>query len=229
MVNSVLGLGNSGASSATSDTSQSAQSLDKKNKQMNQFLKLLVTQLRNQDPLKPMDANQFTSQLVQFASVEQQIYQNANLEKLVSIQQTSQVASMVGYLGNDIEAKGQNFNLDGGKAKFTYALDKKPTETTITISDKTGKTVWSGTGSRDTGKHTFDWDGKDSLGNVVPDGPYKVVVSAKNSTGDLQDVTQTIFGRVTGAGADKGKVILSLGDVPIKLEDILSVQKPPVV
>lgn len=83
-----------GADSATKATLAQ----DKLEKDLNQFLNLLVTQLQNQDPLEPLDANEFTAQLVQFASVEQQIYQNSNLEKLVGMQQTSQVGSMVNYL-----------------------------------------------------------------------------------------------------------------------------------
>src|SRR5512134_982091 len=92
--------------------SQSAASGEKLQEDLNRFLNLLVTQLQNQDPLDPMDANEFTSQLVQFASVEQQIYQNANLEKLLNVTENGQVAAMVDYLGAIAETSGNAFPLE---------------------------------------------------------------------------------------------------------------------
>lgn len=200
---------------------------EKLDKDLNQFLNMLVAQLKNQDPLDPMDANQFTTQLVQFASVEQQIYQNANLEKLVGMQQTSQVSSMVNYLGTQIEANGQAFNLDGSTAKFSYDLESGAAETTITIQDALGREVWTGAGSTDPGKQFFVWDGLEPDGTQVPDGPYTAIVSAKDPDGNLISVAQTVFGRVTGAGATEGNVTLSMGAVDASLEDIVNVQEVP--
>lgn len=200
---------------------------DKLEKDLNQFLSLLVTQLQNQDPLSPLDANQFTQQLVQFASVEQQIYQNANLEKLVGMQQTSQVGAMVNYLGTQIEANGQAFNLENGSGKFSYNLESKAVESTLTIQDALGRTVFTTSVSTDAGKEVFTWDGLKSDGTQAPDGPYTAIVSAKDNLGELINVAQTVFGRVTGAGAQDGKVVLSMGAVDASLEDVLNVQETP--
>src|SRR3989338_691013 len=94
------------SATTTGTTSQAAQSDAKLKDDLNKFLNLLVTQLKHQDPLDPMDATEFTSQLVQFASVEQQIHQNANLEKLIALQQGSQISSLVNYIGMNVEATG---------------------------------------------------------------------------------------------------------------------------
>lgn len=216
--------GVSGVSSGTDGTTNAAQAQDKMEKDLNQFLNLLVTQLQNQDPLSPLDANQFTSQLVQFASVEQQIYQNANLEKLVGMQQTSQTGAMVNYLGTYIEATGQTFSLENGLGQFTYDLEEKAVSATLTIQDALERTVWSGPIGIDPGKEVFHWDGKSNDGTAAPDGPYTAVVSAKDSEGNLINVAQTVYGRVTGAGATKGVVTLSMGAVDAPLDKVLNVR-----
>lgn len=216
--------GISGITAASDGSMNSAQAKDKMEKDLNQFLNLLVTQLKNQDPLSPLDANQFTSQLVQFASVEQQIYQNANLEKLVGMQQTSQTGAMVNYLGTFVEVTGQTFNLDNSLGQFTYDLEEKAVSATLTIQDALGKTVWSGPISNEPGKEVFHWDGIASNGMQAPDGPYTAVVSAKDSEGNLINVAQTVYGRVTGAGATKGAVTLSMGAVDAPLDKVLNVR-----
>jgi len=215
------------AASSGADSATKAQlAKDKLDKDLNQFLNLLVTQLQNQDPLKPLDANQFTQQLVQFASVEQQIYQNSNLEKLVGIQQGSQVSSMVNYLDNVIEANGSAFNLSGSKGKFSYNLEAKARESTLTIQDANGATMWAGPASLDKGKQVFVWDGLKNDGTLAPDGPYTAVVTAKDKDKNLINVAQTVYGRVTGAGADQGNVILSMGAIDAPLDQVLNVSRP---
>jgi len=204
---------------------KAGQSQAKLNDELNRFLNLLITQLKNQDPLDPMDANEFTSQLVQFASVEQQIYQNANLEKLLNISQTSQVATMVDFIGTTIEAKGSELQLDNAKGKFTYELEVKANEVNIAVRNSSGLTVFTTEGETATGKHTFEWDGRDNSGNQMADGPYTVIVSAQDREGNLQDVAQTTFGRVTGAGADDGKVSLFMGKVTVFMDDVLAVEE----
>jgi len=101
---------------------QSADDQARLEEDLNQFLTLLVTQLENQDPLDPMDSTEFTSQLVQFASVEQQIKQNTNLEQLVGLQQNNQISSMVNFIDKLVEVEGQSIPLEDGQAEFTYTL-----------------------------------------------------------------------------------------------------------
>ena len=206
---------------------QSAGSQAKLNEDLNRFLNLLITQLKNQDPLDPMDATEFTSQLVQFASVEQQIYQNGHLEKLLTLQQTSQVASMVDYLGTTVEANGSALSLDDGQAEFTYTLGNGVNEATIIIKDSHGLTVFTAEAETEIGQHKFTWDGKSNGGLQNDDGAYTVTVAATDRAGGILDVAQTVFGRVTGAGVENGAVTLYLGDVPVSMNDVLSVKETP--
>ena len=105
-------------SGSTADGTQSANSEAQLEEDLNRFLNLLVTQLKNQDPLDPMDSSEFTSQLVQFASVEQQIFQNSNLETLVELQQTNQISSMVDFIDKVVEVDGTSFPLENSAAEF---------------------------------------------------------------------------------------------------------------
>ena len=113
-------------------TGQAATDKNKLDGDLNRFLTLLVSQLQHQDPPQPLDANQFTSQLIQFASVEQQIYQNANLEKLLAAQQSTQLGSTVDYLSKQVEANGDALPLQNGGALASYALPQAAARATIT-------------------------------------------------------------------------------------------------
>ena len=197
----------------------------KLNEDLNRFLNLLITQLKNQDPLDPVDSTEFTSQLVQFASVEQQIKTNANIEKMLTLQQASQVADMVSFIGTTVEAKGNEVPLENGKAEFTYAFATNAKDVTITIRDASGLTVYSQDGETSSGKHTFTWDGKSAGGVQNSDGAYTIIVNVLDVQGKVLDVDQTVIGRVTGAGAEDGIVTLFLGDATISMEKVLSVKE----
>ena len=210
------------ATEAAVGGSQAAQSKAKMEDDLNKFLNLLVTQLKNQDPLEPMDATQFTSQLVQFASVEQQIYQNANLEKLVEVSHASQVSNLANFLGKTVEAQTDEFNLKNGTATIKYKLMEKADSAKIAISDESGRVVFSTNGARTTELTPFTWAGVDDFGNPVPDGKYSFVIEAINANGDPIEYSRSTTGIVTAAGADGGNVNLFMGDVSISLDDILT-------
>ncbi|MBT7666952.1 MAG: flagellar hook-basal body complex protein, partial [Rhodospirillaceae bacterium] len=107
------------------------------------FLTLLTAQLEHQDPLEPMDANQFTDQLVQFTEVEQSIAANKNLEKLLALVGTNSTADAVSYLGKTVEAVGRTTSLTSGKADWRYHLPETAESTTVTITNAAGKLVYS--------------------------------------------------------------------------------------
>lgn len=190
------------------------------------FLNLLVTQLQAQDPLDPMDANEFTSQLVQFANVEQQIYQNSHLETLVGLQESSQAAAMVNYLGTMAEAEGRSFSLSGSAgAQASYTLSEPALETTLVVKNERGQPVYTTTGETGAGRHPFEWDGRNADGRSLPDGVYTLDVTARRGDGSTIDVSQTVYGRITGATADGGRPVLFMGDVQIPMEDVRSVRE----
>ena len=209
------------------DGSQSTQAQAKLEDDLNQFLNLLVAQLKNQDPLDPLDANEFTSQLVQFASVEQQIFQNSNLEKLLNLQETSQISQMVDFIGNRIEFVSQKLAVEDGKADFTYTIPPGVKDATINIANSAGLNVYYNDASTNSGTHKFKWNGLDKNGNQVPDGVYTLLVSAKDAFDKLADVKYTVFGTVTGAGVNNGETELFIGDdLGVDIENVLSVKKP---
>ena len=207
--------------------SKSAEASAKLEDDLNRFLNILVTQLQNQDPLDPLDANEFTSQLVQFASVEQQIYQNSNLEKMLNLQETSQISDMVDFIGNRVEFFGQKLPLENGVAEFSYVIPAGVSEATVNISNSSGMNVFYSDADTNQGKHTIKWDGMDKNGRQLPDGEYTVLVSAKDGQGSLSQVEHLMTGSVNGAGVDDGVVKLFIGDsIIIEQDKILSVHKP---
>ncbi len=215
------------ANSSTIEGSQSSQAESRLEDDLNQFLNLLVAQLQNQDPLDPLDANEFTSQLVQFASVEQQIFQNSNLEKLLNLQETSQISQMVDFIGNRIEFASQKLPVEDGAAEFTYTIPAGVRDATINIANSAGLNVFYTDGDTNSGTHTFKWNGLDKNGRQVPDGVYTLLISAKDAFDKLAEIEYTVFGTVTGAGVDNGETELFIGDnLGVGVDTVLSVKKP---
>ena len=212
------------AASSAAELTKSESSKQKLAEDLDQFMNLLVTQLQNQDPLDPMDPNEFTSQLVQFASVEQQIAANSNLEQMLDLQQTSLLGTVVGYIGKQIEVSGTDMPLENGSATAHYELSAKSDSTTITVTNRAGKTVFFRNGEVDAGRHAFTWDGKDTLGFQQDDGTYKITVTALDSEGEAIDVAHTVTGTVTGVSNDGGTAVLSLGEADYDVDDVLAVR-----
>jgi len=218
-------------STASATGAQSATATKRLEEDLHQFMNLLVTQLKNQDPLDPMDSTEFTNQLVQFAGVEQQIHTNANLEKLLKLESSSQVAGMVDYIGKVVEVSGGKLvEFDGKKpVEYSYTLDKKSFKTTIIIRDKDDKVVFTKDGEHDSGRHDATWDGRDKDGNIVKPGVYTVEVSATEMVDGKRKpmkVYQTTKLEVTGVTVEQGKIMLIMGGTYASIDDILAVSAP---
>ncbi len=219
-------IGDSLSASSVFGGSQSTTSKAKLEDDLNKFLNLLVTQLQNQDPLDPMDATEFTSQLVQFASVEQQIFQNSNLEKLLQLQETNQVANLVDLIGTTVEAESRKMPLENGKGEFTYTIPAGAKKATITITNSSGLTVFTVDADTAAGKNTFSWNGKSTSGVQQSDGAYNVLVSGTDFQGNLLVIPHTVFGRITGVGIDDVVLALNMGDgVSFGQDKVLSVKE----
>ena len=214
------------STSSVPENSQSAGAKAKLNEDLNRFLTLLVTQLQNQDPLDPLDATEFTSQLVQFASVEQQIFQNSNLEKLLNLQETNQISQMVDFIGKRVEYVGQELSLEKGNAEFSYVMPLSVVDANVNISNSAGQNVFFAKGDTTAGKHTVIWDGVDKNGNQQSDGKYSVLVSGTDPQGNLVTIEHMMVGSVSGAGVEESQVKLFIGeDIIIDQETIISVRK----
>ena len=191
----------------------------------NDFLKLLTTQLQHQDPTSPLDPNQFTQELVQFASVEQQINTNTSLSTMISLQQTQQAASALTFLGATVAVSGATTQLANGNASWNYSV-AQPATATINISNASGQVVYSTSQSVQPGTQTFSWNGVDSQGNTWPSGAYKISVSAVGANNQNVPVTTGVQGVVTGVDVSKSPPTLTVGGQSYPLSQITQVLSP---
>lgn len=190
------------------------------------FLTLLTTQLQNQDPLSPLESNEFTQQLVQFSQVEQSIATNTNLEKVLGLLGSNNVASNVAYIGKDVMVAGGSNGLADGKANWRYTVPAGATEVSLTIEDSSGKLVYAGSGEVATGGHTFEWDGKDNGGEQLQDGGYVLKVSAVDGNGEVLPTDVAALGRVTGVQTGDNGTELLIGGIAVSTDDVLQVTEP---
>jgi flagellar basal-body rod modification protein FlgD len=190
------------------------------------FLQLLTTQLKHQDPISPMDATEFTNQLVSFTQVEQQIGTNRRLDQLLEMQSGGQFGEALNLIGREVEIVGDRFRFDGEPVTFGYGTPAEANVVTVQLLDATGRTVWSQRGDTGYGRHEVEWDGTMLDGTEAPEGQYVIRVTARTAEGEDLEVGSFSRGVVTGAESADGQTTLLLGDVPVALEDVLAVRSP---
>jgi len=203
----------------------SGNALNKLANDFDSFLTLLTTQLQNQDPLAPMDSKEFTSQLVQFTSVEQSIQSNKNLEKLIALTSGNTSSATFNYIGREVRMANSSTNLSNGMANWSYEVDPKAASSAITVLDTKGNAVFTVEGVTGAGTHNFAWDGKDKNGKAFPDGVYSLSVSALDL--NKKPVTAKVFttGTVTNVEVSGDEPSLFIGNVKVPLKDVLSVTR----
>ncbi|MDD9901802.1 MAG: flagellar hook capping family protein [Alphaproteobacteria bacterium] len=215
--------------SATAVQSAADVSSQKLNQDFDQFLRLLTTQLQNQDPLNPMDSHEFTNQLVQFSGVEQAIKTNKNLENLLSLQTLNMTALGVSFIGKNVEVQGNNFLADGqGNYNLGYQLPQTANAGTITILDSSGQLVYSRDAELSAGKHDFTWNGLDNSGVPVPPGSYELRVSALTEENVSLNPTTYVPGYVNGLESDQnGNLLLSVDGQSIPITGVSKISEAP--
>ena len=191
--------------------SQSAGAAGELAENFDTFLTLLTEQLQNQDPLNPMDSQQFVSQLVDFSSVEQLIGSNQSLESLLALQSATARMGAVDYIGKQATLSTDSAALQNGKADWTYALPREAVSSTLVITNEQGRQVASLPGQTGSGPHDFAWDGRDAAGNLQPDGVYTLQVVAKDAQDNGMSVPVRVTGQVTGVDMSGDEVIVELG------------------
>lgn len=217
--------GNTTSTSAAQGSAAAASATFGKN--FDTFLKLLTTQLQNQDPLSPMDTTQFTQQLVQFSSVEQSIRQNQNLETLIAFQKNAQSSSAVSYIGKTVEMSGDKVGLVGGQGTVTYQLPEAANRTIVNIYDKDGKLVTRMEGTSRQGENAVDWNGRSDTGAQLPDGDYKVEIVASDFAGRALRVNTALTGTVTDVHFVDGSTLLTVNGVRLPLSQLTAVRGTP--
>lgn len=189
------------------------------------FLLLLTTQLQNQDPMSPMDATQFTTQLVQFSQVEQSVNMNKYLSDLVDLQISDQMQSAFGYVGQTVDVLSDTVPLEDGKADLFYAVSGKPTAVAMQILDGNGKTVRTMLGDAETGIQRMEWDGLDQKGNPVKDGSYTMKLIAEDAEGNSLAGQTGYAGSVSEVTNINGQMQLNVNGLQIPMTEIVAVRK----
>lgn len=192
------------------------------------FLKMLTTQMKNQDPLKPMDTNDMTKQLVEFANVEQNIGTNSRLDKLLKLQSASTASTNLAYLGRVVSFEGDTFQYADGmtQAPLSYELATAAKSVRVDILDSQGRRVRSVQGETAAGtKHLVNWDFKDDNGRAVQPGTYKLNIAPTSDKKDETIKTTTYtFGAVSGIGQNKeGETTLTINSQEVPLAKITTV------
>ena len=216
----------SGMSSASSSNSASSSSASASSNMINsnQFLSLLVSELQNQDPLNATSVTDFVNQMTAYTNFAQQESINSNLSALAGAFSSLVTLNSVNYIGRTVEAKADTAVLTKGSATFGYSLSSAASNVSITVKDSSGNTVWTGTGTGNSGSNTFTWDGKDSSGNQLTDGgQYTISVTATDSAGNSVLNYTTVTGTVTGIDTSTSTPSLTVNGVSVSAANIIGV------
>ena len=179
------------------------------------FLLLLVTQFKHQDPLNPMDDKEFVAQLAQFSSLEQLMNMNESMDALTAATKDQQMMNAANYIGKDVAANGNSISKkDGTIGKFYWAVSSDMAKGAIFVYDSEWNQVYGeelGPRAANT-TYTFDWSGRNFVGALVPDGVYYVRLSSEDINGQTLLVDTRVTGRVEGVATEQGETYLRLDD-----------------
>lgn len=190
-----------------------------------QFLQLLTTQLQNQNPLDPLDTNQFTQQLVQFAQVEQQMKSNDQLSSLVALEKSAKATTALAYVGSTVVVDGSTAKLTDTGAAWTFNVSK-PATATVTIKDSTGQTAYSGTFAVNPGSQSFTWDGIGADGKQWPAGNYTITATAVDANKQSVAVSTEIEAVVDSVDLTQDPPLLSVNGQDYTLDKIKRIVRP---
>jgi flagellar basal-body rod modification protein FlgD len=185
------------------------------------FLKLLVSQLQNQDPLNPSDPTQFTAQLAQFSSLEQLTNINENLQSLAGAQNLGALS----FIGQDVIAEESGFQFNSEPLRLGYRLSAPADEVTLFVQDGLGRTVASIPGAEtSTGEHFLSWDGLGSNGQMIPAGEYRLLVAAVKGKDQAVDASSLVQARVSGVDFEGSSVMLRTDSGSFSMSRVQSVR-----
>lgn len=191
----------------------------------NDFLKLLVTQLKNQDPLKPMDNTAFVAELAQFSQLDQSTKQVQLLEKSIAQQTDSMQYTLLPMIGRNVQVEGSLIDLNNGSAKLKYALEREASTVRVTIQDKQGKAIRIlDLGTQSAGKQEVQWDGRNQNGQLMPNGTYQYQVLAKDVKGGAVVAAPSSVLKISGVRMVEGTPQLASGDFVIDRKDIIELR-----
>jgi flagellar basal-body rod modification protein FlgD len=208
----------SSSSSSSNSSKMLAGNFDK-------FLLLLTTQLKNQSPLDPLDTNQFTQQLVQFASVEQQIKSNDMLSSLLTATKASTATNALGFVGMQVTADGTTTKLENGSASWNFNAPRAGSGT-VTVRNTSGSTVFSQPMVFTPGSQSFRWNGQANAGGSAPAGDYTISVTGTDLQGKSMNVATEIIGTVDSVDLSGESAMLNIGAARVPVDKVKSMRKP---
>lgn len=218
------------STSATTSTSSSSSTISQVgtnalaslSSNFSDFLSLLMTQLQNQDPSSPMDSSQFTQELVQFSSVEQQIGTNQDLTQLIQLTQASQIEQSSSMLGKPVVATSSQLALQNGTAQIEFNTTT-PENVAIAVYNADGSQIQTASVTSTAGSNTWTWNGENAQGQQMADGAYTVTVTEIGTNGSTSQVPFTITGTVTAVQSNSGTVDVQMGGLTLPFSDVTSV------
>ena len=209
-------------SSILANTGTSTAAVEKESLGKDDFLKMLVAQLQNQDPLNPLDGTDFTAQLAQFSSLEQLDNMNSQLNVIGLYQSSLNNSQSVGLIGQQITANGNSVMVEGPATILSYDLSGNADTVSVKIYDQEGSLVDTlNSGGQAQGQNSITWD---STG--MADGNYTIAVSAVDATGSPVPVSTIIQGTVTGVTFKNGSPYLYINGGEVSFGDVISVNQP---
>lgn len=205
---------------------RNAESIDDMEMGKEDFLQLLVTQLKMQDPLDPMEDQEFAAQLAQFSSLEQLININESLEGQGNLADRFSSSMAADLIGEEVQAEGERVEWTGdGEVPLSFDLDSPASKATITVHDEAGQPVFEqDLEALDDGFHEFAWDGKDAQGNEVPNGTYAFSIEATDTDGESVDARPYVSGTVDRVTFGAEGPMLQIGDRQVPIDQVHSVE-----
>jgi flagellar basal-body rod modification protein FlgD len=212
----------SSASTSSSSASAAQTALTSLTGNFNQFLSLLTTQLQNQDPSSPLDTNQFTTQLVQFAGVAQQVATNQSLTQLIQLTQSGEILNSSSIVGKQVVVNSTQMPLQNGAGELQFTSTSAG-PVAIAVYNSSSQQVANATVQATAGTNTWNWNGEDGSGNQMPDGPYTVAVEGLDASGNAIALPFSVIGTATGVQSSNGAVTLQLGSESVNFSNVQSV------
>ncbi len=213
---------NASSASAASATPSTPNALTSLSSNFQDFLGLLMTQLQNQDPTSPMDTNQFTSELVQFTGVQQQINTNASLTQLIQLTQGGEMLQASSIVGKQVDVQSNQLPLQNGSAEVQYTTTSAE-PVSISVYNNSGVQVQNVSLNAQSGTNTWTWNGTDSSGATMPNGTYTVAVVGANPDGSTTALPFTVVGTVTGVQSNSSGMQVDLGGLTTGFSNVQQV------
>jgi len=213
---------NSSSGTAGSASTSAPNPLVALSSNFNDFLQMLMTQLQNQDPTSPMDTNEFTSELVQFSGVEQQINTNGSLTQLIQLTQAGETMQGTSMTGKQVTVQSSQIALQNGSGTLNFN-DPTAGPVAIAITNAAGQQLYGTTLTATAGNNTWSWNGQNNAGTRLPDGAYNAAVVSGNANGTTTTLPFTVTGTATGVQSLSSGMQLDIGALTVPFSAVQSV------